>query len=403
MKILLLAIVFALSLSQAGFAQSAPAPDEQLISAFVSTREALAADSKVDINEMSKVIRGAISEAESLERRGDYRAALERLKALEQYRPLLELPSYDVQMLAAWLNSKLGDSSSAGAHQRRAEAMRELLSHRLGTGETPDDPKRVLMVNDMTEWVRMQLARVNDVKSYPYQGRELMEVTYTGPETGNKPKIAYFELDRRVRAARGQRNRLFDPIPIAEMRPEDRSKLELARQKRQKFLEDDSFPYLELIGKIGELTKSAYALDARGQSAEALAKLKEVEAIRPIEDIPMTELVALYSLLNGKTGNNQKQRELRALLFGINQAIAHSGDALTPERAIEVIAVEEEYTWLRDKALTRVKQRIQEGPRGKLDVLTARDAGGNERDYYFDIARMFQKSARSLRQPSANQ
>ena len=393
---LLTVLLFAFLLPGAAYA--AQGPDERVVSALTAAREALARDGAVDVGELSKAIRAAVIEAERIEKKGDYRGALDRLRQLEKYGPLMELPSYDVHTLSAWLHSRLGDSKSAGAHTARADAMRELLQRRLGSGQTPDDPKQVVMVNDISEWARMQLARVAEVRSYPHKGRELMEVSYSGPETGNQRRIAYFELARPARAAIRAQSRLYDPLPLAELRPDDRKRVEEARQKRNRFLEDTSFPYLELVGKLGEVMKAAIALEAQGRSADALAKLKEIEAMRPIEEIPMTQVVSLYSLLVGKTGNTEKQRELRALIFGINQAIAHSGDALTPETAIEVIAIEEEYAWLRDRGLTRVRQRLLDTPAGKFDVLTAKDAAGNERDYYFNVSRMFARTAQSLRQ-----
>jgi len=37
----------------------------------------------------------------------------------------------------------------------------------------------------------------------------------------------------------------------------------------------------------------------------------------------MTDLLSLYSAINGKLGNTRKQMELRTMIFGVNQAIAH--------------------------------------------------------------------------------
>jgi hypothetical protein len=125
--------------------------------------------------------------------------------------------------------------------------------------------------------------------------------------------------------------------------------------------------------------------------------LKEIETIRSIEDIPLPSLIGFYSFLNGKVGNISKQLELRGLLFGINQAIAHSGDGLFPESAVQVIAVEEEYAWLADKHLTRLSQRVLESPIGIFDVLTVKNPAGGERDYYFNITRMHPKYLQGLK------
>lgn len=82
--------------------------------------------------------------------------------------------------------------------------------------------------------------------------------------------------------------------------------------------------------------------------------------------------------------------------FGVIQAIAASGDALSPETSIEVIFVEEEYAWLRDKRLTFLRQSLVRTPQRIMDVMHTKDAQGTKRDYYFDITRMAKKEKQSL-------
>ena len=389
----LVAIILALIVAAPLFA-STPTKEE-LVAKYLDLRETLVRDGKIDVTEMSKSIRQAINEGERLEREGNYKGALGKLLELERFAPLADLPSFDVQMLSSWLYGKLGDSGTANAHRARADAMRELLGQRIGKGDSPTDPIRALMVNDITEWARMQLARIAGVKGTPIQGREVLAVTFSGPPTAGQPRVAYFEIDRRVQAKANQQVRLYDPIPLAQLRPADLEHFQLAKQKRERFLAD-SFAYLELVGKIREVIGKATALDRQGKAAEALAALAEVETIRPIEDIPISGLISVYSALNGKTGNTQKQLALRGFLFGINQAIAHSGDGLSPETAVHVVATSEEYDWLRDRRLTMVRQRILDSANGKFDVLTAKDAGGVEKDFYFNMTRMYAKYSQGL-------
>lgn len=395
-----LAAVALFLLNHIAWSQSA-APDERLVAAFMDIRQALVEAGDIDTEEMSKTIRATVLDAERLERERNYQAALERLATLRKYRPVTELPSFDVHMLASWLYGKLGDDGKAKDHNARAEAMREVLWRRIGKGDVPDDPVRIIMVNDMIEWARSRLARISEVKSMPHGGRELQAVTYSGPTTGNQPKLAYFEFDPRVQARMSRQISLFAPIPLAQLKPEHLSRLNQAREKREKFLNDRSFPYMELVSKVRDSMKKAAGLDMQGKTSEALEKLKEIESIRPIEEIPMPALISMYSALNGKAGNTQKQIELRGLLFGINQAIAHSGDGLSPETAVEVIAIDEEYVWLNDKKLVRVRQRLLDTPAGKYDVLTAKGADGRESDYYFNVTRMYDKYGQGLGQAAA--
>lgn len=380
---------------------SAPAFDESQVTYFLAKRQALVSDNKLELAEMSRAIRSAVSDAERLEKEAKYQSALSRLSDLQKYSPLLDIPSFDVHMLSSWLYMKIGDTSMASAHKARAEAMREVFTHRIGTGQSPDAPARVVMVNEITEWGRMQLARISDVQSRPHSGRELTVVTYSGPATGNKPSTAYFELDGRAQTSTNSRLGLYSPIPVAQMRPEHVSQFELAKAKREEFLNDSQLPYLELINKVRDALAKAAQLEGSGKTEDAMAALKQLETLRPIENIPIPNLIGAYSALNGKLGNTEKQRELRGLLFGINQAIAHSGDALSPQTAVHVIATSEEYAWLSDKRLIVKKQRVLDTPDGKFDVLTASNGVNEERDYYFNISRMYAKYDQAFRGGSA--
>jgi hypothetical protein len=90
-------------------------------------------------------------------------------------------------------------------------------------------------------------------------------------------------------------------------------------------------------------------------------------------------------------------------LFGINQVIAHSGDGLSPQTAVHVIAIDEEYAWLKDKRLVRRLQKVLDTSTGRFDVITAKDSAGAEADYYFNITRMYLKYDLGLRELKVKQ
>jgi hypothetical protein len=371
--------------------------EQTLVSGFLAKRQAIVEENQVDVSAMSSEIRATVNECERMEREGKYGLALDRLHKLQKFTPLAELPSYDVQRLASWLYFKTGDSYQAKKYQARTDAMRELLLYRIGEGRTPEMPIQALMTSDIIEWASMQQAGVVDVKSYPFKGHELLLVTYAGTLPGGSSGRAYFEIDRRVKAKKNAQENLFAPIPLDRMKAEHRALFEQARAKRERFIDDTRFPYLELIGLVKKSITKAAQLDMEGKPEQAILALKEIEVIRPIEEIPLSRLIGFYSFLNGKVGNISKQVELRGLLFGINQAIAHSGDGLLPESAVQVIAVDEEYAWLADKHLTRLSQRVLESPIGRFDVLTVKNAAGAEQDYYFNITRMYSKYLQGLK------
>lgn len=363
---------------------------EHLVAYFLNKRQAMVRDSKVDVAEMSRTVRAAVNEASLLYAAGNYRAALDKISELTKYGALMDLPSFDVHMVLTQLYTKSSDPTNAAAHRARAEAMRDLLGRRIGLGQTPDDPLRAISTNDVIEWSRINQHRISDTKMYPYKGRELHAAIYSGPQTGNQQKTLYFEIVQNVRSV-SQQPDLFAPIPVAQMVPQHRTLLATAQAKRQRFLDDTSFAYDELAAAVREAIKKATELAGQGKSSDALAALRQVEKIRPIEDIPTPELISVYSALHGRIGDNKKQIELREYLFGINQAIAHSGDGLTPATAVHVILTSEEYAWLREKKLTFLGQRVHQTPSGKFDVMKARDASGAERDYFFNITRLYQK------------
>lgn len=380
-------LLFLLSFLSALF--PAYAADEALVAGYLAKRQALIAENKIDIAEMSKAIRATVVEGIRLDGESKYAEALENLRKLERFGPLPELPSFDVQMLSSWLYLQTGQAALAAASRARAEALREILLNRIGSGKSPDEPVQAIMVSDIVDWARTLSAEIGSVKSYPYKGHELYAVTYAGITTDKKPAVAYFEIDPRVQARLNAQVSVFAPIPLDQMHPGDRPLFEQAKARREAFLNDKQIPYLELIDKVRSSIAKASQLDSQGQPEQALAALKDIDAIRPIEDVPMPQLIGLYSFLNGRVGHRDKQNELRGYLFGINQAIAHSGNGLSPETAVHVIATDEEYNWLSDKKLSRVSQKMLDTPFGKMDILTAKNAAGETRDYYFNITRLF--------------
>lgn len=189
---------------------------------------------------------------------------------------------------------------------------------------------------------------------------------------------------------------LFKPIPLTEMEADQFVAYGAMVEKRKKFLSEPNLPYLKLAATITESMKAATSLIAKGDAEQAMAALQPIAAIRPIEDIPTPELISLYSFILGKLGQTDQQRSMRFFLFGINQAIAQSGDGFSPKSAVPVIFVSEEYAWLKDKDLTLVKQTIEQDEAHAYDVMTARDQTGMERDYYFEITPLYKRYQQAL-------
>lgn len=236
--------------------------DEALVAAFLAKRQSLVEENKVDVAALSKAIRAAVTDGERLEREGKYELALERLLDLRKFVLLPELPSFDVQMLSSWLYMKTGDPKRAAEHRARADAMRDVLMNRIGSGKSPETPVQAVMINDIAEWTRIQLAVASDVKSSAHKGHEILAVTYSGAATNNKPALVYFEIDPRVQAKANLEQSLFAPIPIERMVPQHRAFFERAKAKREKFLDDSQFPYLELLERVKMSVAKAEQLES---------------------------------------------------------------------------------------------------------------------------------------------
>lgn len=367
------------------------------VQAALARRSALAQGGSVNLREMSAAIRAAVTEAERLERVGNYPAALEHLRSLETYGTLADLPSLEVQTLAAWLLMKQGDPTTAALHRARADALRQVLTRQVGAG-TPEDPLKLVLASEIGEWARASLVRLTEVKEQPQPGREMVVASYVGPTTHFQPKTLYAEMAPQRPAP--VVDNVFTPVPPDRQDDRYLALLHDAQARRQRFLEDHGFSFLALQAGLQAAMTDALALAQAGKADDALERLRKLEKIRPLEEIPTPELIALYSMLCGKADEPETQARLRGLLFGINQAIGHSGDGAGTDTAVQVILVAEEYHWLRERRLKAGRQRLLQTPAGTFDVITARDAVGIEREYYFNVTGLFARTADSF--PAGN-
>ena len=80
---------------------------------------------------------------------------------------------------------------------------------------------------------------------------------------------------------------------------------------------------------------------------------------------------------------------LLSFLFGKGD----SRDGLSPEKAVVVNSVGAEYEWIQRNCpgFRLVMQALQEVEGAPYDVLTLRNARGEEKTVYFDISRFFGK------------
>ncbi|MEY1589751.1 DUF4919 domain-containing protein [Burkholderia sp. Bmkn7] len=359
-----------------------------VVDQLLSQRQKFAQDDKIDLQRLSHDIEATAKDANELDRAGKGGDALRRLSELTKYAPLDQFPDYDVQAVCSNIyghfNRPLSDDCRARAH-----AMADILNNRIGSGGSPDDPVRVITIAEVHEWMNLHSASISNIQGYQYHDVPLQKVTYSGQSTGGQPAIAYFEINSRAFASitRSAPN-VFDPLPLSGQYA---AAYQQAHEKRIQFLADHSFNYPELIHLCRELGKQAMQLAQQGDYNGALSKIKEVEKVRKILDIPIFSIISNYSYLLGKTGHADAQSDLRLYLFGITQDIAHSGDGLSPETAIHVADDGEEYAWLAARRLRLSKQALIMKGSSRYDVLDTIDLSGKVQAFYFDVTQVFDR------------
>ncbi|PCE25442.1 hypothetical protein BWP39_13015 [Paraburkholderia acidicola] len=375
------------------FAQTSTSVVEQL----QLQRQKFSQDEKVDLQQLSHDIQAAVKDSDALDRAGKDTEAINRLSDLEKYAPLGQFPDYNVQALCSNIYGKLNKQDQSRDCRERAHAMAEILEKRSGSGTTPDDPVRVIRIDEITQWINLRSAMPTDVKGIRYHDTELQKVTYSIRAADGQPAVSYFLINPRVFASTNRTgSSAFDPLPVKASDGKYFVALQQAHEQRVKFLSDRSFNYLELMQLCRDSEKQAIQLAQQGDINGALSKIREVEKIRPIREIPLFSLISNYSMLLGKAGDVDAQADMRLYLFGITQDIARSGDGLSPETAIHVIATDEEYSWLHAKKLRLTRQTLMPQGTSQYDALDTVDASGKTQTFYFDVGQIVDRGNPAL-------
>jgi hypothetical protein len=359
---------------------------QRLVTHYLDQRKLLVETKSHILPQLSQAISSALNDAIALSNQRQMQQAKARVEQLSSYMPIQDIPSHDLQNFLAYVYNQLRLPVEEAAQRHRRHALRELLLHHIGKG-SQEDPLRLIMNSEIRDYARLFGGEPNSVRTEPRNGRELMVIGLQGLG----PKEVVVEIDPRVRAQVNASQDRYRPIPAAELRPEDRAWIDRARSAREQFFADSSFKYLELVKLIDDQYKTAEALARQGRDADALKQLLEIQKLRAIEQIPTPRLLSLYSYLLGRTGDSEKQKQIRGLIFGVQQVIGNSGDGSSPEKAIEVMLVDEEYDLLAVKKWRRVQQKLLDVSGETFDVMTVENAQGQRSDIYFRITRLFRK------------
>lgn len=101
----------------------------------------------------------------------------------------------------------------------------------------------------------------------------------------------------------------------------------------------------------------------------------------------------IFSEVYGKLGDTQKQKFHEDVFFGLVDSIIQSGDGKSPETAMTVIEIREEYDVLDVLGFEQESQTLVEKDGKRFDFLVAKNSEtGETRDFYFNIDLFYDKA-----------
>lgn len=299
------AVVLGLGLGMSGWADTPS--QEALITQFLSAREALLHKGPTALFDMDQGVSLVLYQAGRLKAAGQAQAAMDKLKVLERHGPLMDHTSFEVHRLAASLYETLGHADEALAHQARADALKALITERLGKGDSTDTAIVVVNGHEVGDWAEAMGVRVQHIKSNAWRdGKKMVTLTYSDPAIDGPPRMAYFVAHLRAVLRMPDLTQPQGLSLVTHLSGIGEGNVARAKQKREQFL-SDQFDYLGLIRELPKLIARAQALNQQRQHAAALATLHQIHHIRAVEDIPIAPLLNLYGELQAKVGNPAKR------------------------------------------------------------------------------------------------
>jgi len=132
----------------------------------------------------------------------------------------------------------------------------------------------------------------------------------------------------------------------------------------------------------------------------ALAQKNYEQALQIAESVLAKNFVEINAHITAQiayqeTGNTEKAEFHKFMVEGLLNSIKGSGDGKSPEKAFEVISVNEEYGLIRSLGLKPTSQALTENKGHSYDVITVIDPQTNkESQLYFNIDKPFKWQAK---------
>ncbi len=134
-------------------------------------------------------------------------------------------------------------------------------------------------------------------------------------------------------------------------------------------------------------------LMSNNQYAEALSVCeKALDSMFCSINLQFQCLVASNTLDSG----SKKTKYYAWVVSSMLKSVDSSGDGMSPETAVPVVSVAEEYFWLHFKKVTLIQQALVYSNHHSMDAMTVRDDTGKEFTYYFIIDGMLQSMSRKI-------
>ena len=390
--------------SQAQAITALPAPiapaapiEEPVIAKELEIRQQMLQQEPERLASAPALIRSSTEAAQRLIQQNDPKGALARLTQIDPAKPLEDIPSLEVQMELAFIAHHDHNSEQEKLYLSRANALQEILHHRIGSGSTADDPVRIDSAYEMTDWARSAGGTLSKLTTVPTAHGEVLQGIFQRSGAISPEEPVYFQLAPAVAAVVRKANDPLRAIPLDTMAPELRAGYDRAEKERLAFLSDTSFNYQTLTAQLLPALKEADNLAKAANPKGALDRIGQLSSIRPIASIPVVNVQAMELALYSAANQREQMLALRPYVYGILQSLAHSGDGQSPLSAVHVITVSEEYFWIGAKQLKLRQQQLSRLDGRSYDVLSCTDANGKDHDYYFDVTDALARQAADLK------
>jgi hypothetical protein len=175
-----------------------PTAPEEDVTKVLLQRQALIDGGGHNAMELSTWIILVVDASQKLAQKGNYQSALNSLLLLEKFGPLIDLPGYNLHLLCSQVYGKLGKMELSKKHMVLANAYGVMLDQRIGKGDKESDPLRVIMGNEVFDWLAVHHAQIQKMNAADYKTGKLMTIDYLDRLGNSRTHHLYVLQDDRV-------------------------------------------------------------------------------------------------------------------------------------------------------------------------------------------------------------